>query len=136
MKFLVDRCVGRRVSRHLNNQGHDVLDGRDIVADPGDRNLLELAALENRVLITLDKGFGELIYVLHVPHAGLIRLPDVRMAERDRPCRGCYQSARPRPGTKGDSHHPGRPDPRIPAGHDVSPKSNITRPCVTYLETP
>ena len=34
------------------------------------------------LLITLDKGFGELIYVLHVPHAGLIRLPDVRMAER------------------------------------------------------
>ena len=82
MRFLVDRCVGRRLSRHLNNQGHDVLDGRDIGADPGDRHLLELAASENRVLITLDKGFGELIYVLHVPHAGLIRLPDVRMAER------------------------------------------------------
>ena len=82
MRFLVDRCVGRRLSRHLNNQGHDVLDGRDIGADPGDRNLLELAASENRILITLDKGFGELIYVLHVPHAGPIRLPDVRMADR------------------------------------------------------
>ena len=82
MRFLVDRCVGRRLSRWLDSQGHDVVDARDIGADPGDQQLLQLPASEDRVLITLDKGFGELIYVLHVPHAGLIRLPDVRMTER------------------------------------------------------
>ena len=50
--------------------------------DPGDRALLELAESENRVLITMDKDFGELIYLRRVSHAGLIRLPDVRVARR------------------------------------------------------
>ena len=45
--------------------------------DPGDRELLEFATSQDRVLITLDADFGELIYLHDVPHAGLVRLPDV-----------------------------------------------------------
>ena len=44
--------------------------------------MLELALSENRVLITIDKDFRELIYLYRIPHAELIRLPDVRMARR------------------------------------------------------
>ena len=44
--------------------------------------MLERANEDNRVLITLDKDFGELIYRHGMPHIGLIRLPDVRMAQR------------------------------------------------------
>lgn len=44
--------------------------------------MLERAERENRVLVTIDKDFGELIYLHRVPHAGLIRLPDVRMPQR------------------------------------------------------
>lgn len=62
--------------------GHDVLDISDIGADPGDRELLSRAAAEERILITIDTDFGELIFLHDMPHAGLIRLPDVPMEQR------------------------------------------------------
>ena len=82
MRFIIDRCAGRRLADWLRDNGHDVLDTRSLGRDPGDRALLELAESENRVLITVDKDFGELIYLHRVSHAGLIRLPDVRMPQR------------------------------------------------------
>ena len=77
MRFLVDRCAGRRLAEWLQVEGHDVLEARTLGADPGDRALLELAASENRVLITIDTDFGELVYLHDLPHTGLVRLPDV-----------------------------------------------------------
>ena len=62
----MDRCAGRRLAGWLQGEGHDVLEARTLGADPGDRALLELAASENRVLITIDTDFGELVY-LHDP---------------------------------------------------------------------
>ena len=82
MRFLVDRCAGRRLAEWLGNNGHDVVEAQTLGPDPGDRVLLEIAEAENRVLVTLDKDFGELIYLRRLPHAGLIRLPDVRVARR------------------------------------------------------
>ena len=82
MRFLVDRCAGRRLADWLRNNGHDALEAQTIGPDPGDRALLELAEAEGRILVTIDKDFGELIYLHDVPHAGLIRLPDVRASRR------------------------------------------------------
>ena len=82
MRFLVDRCSGRRLTQWLEEQGHDTLDARDIGPDPGDRFLLELAASENGILVTMDKDFGELIHLHGRKHTGLIRLPDARMTQR------------------------------------------------------
>ncbi len=50
--------------------------------DPGDRVLLELAESLGRVVVTIDSDFGELIYLHDVPHAGLVRLPDVPAERR------------------------------------------------------
>lgn len=50
--------------------------------DPGDRVLLEWAVSDERVLVTMDKDFGELIFSERVPHCGLVRLPDVPAAKR------------------------------------------------------
>ena len=44
--------------------------------------MLELAALSNRVLITIDTDFGELIFRHGQSHAGLIRIPDVPVERR------------------------------------------------------
>lgn len=82
MKFLVDRCAGRRLAEWLRDDGHDVLEAQTLGPDPGDRGLLELAESENRVLITIDTDFGELIFVHDVSHSGLIRLPDVPAEQR------------------------------------------------------
>lgn len=82
MKFLVDRCAGRRLAVWLRDLGHDVVESRDKGPDPGDRVLLEWAAAEGRILITMDKDFGEFIFVEKLTHCGLVRLPDVPAATR------------------------------------------------------
>ena len=82
MKFLVDRCAGKRLADWLRGQGHDVLEARTLGPDPGDRELLEMAAKQGRVLVTIDTDFGELIYVDRIVHTGLVRLPDVLAATR------------------------------------------------------
>ena len=82
MRFLVDRCAGRQLAKWLRKTGHDAIEAESLGPDPGDRALLELAEAANRVLITIDKDFGELIYLHRVSHAGLIRLPDVRVSRR------------------------------------------------------
>jgi len=63
VRFLIDRCAGHRLAEWLRQQGHDVIEGRDRGPDPGDRVLLEWAATEKRILVTMDKDFGEFILV-------------------------------------------------------------------------
>ena len=82
MRFLIDRCAGRLLADWLRNQGHDVVESCELGPDPGDRVLLELAAKEARILVTIDTDFGELIFLENCAHAGLIRLPDVPAQER------------------------------------------------------
>ena len=82
MRFLIDRCAGRLLADWLRTQGHDVVESRELGPDPGDRALLDWAAQEARILITIDTDFGELIYLENLPHAGLVRLPDVPARER------------------------------------------------------
>lgn len=84
MRFLVDRCAGRRLADWLHGQGHDVVEARTLGPDPGDLALLELAARDERILVTLDSDFAKLVYLEGVAHAGLLRLPDVRSDERVR----------------------------------------------------
>ena len=82
MKFLVDHCAGRRLAEWLRSEGHDVFDAGDLERDPDDAALLEQAAAEGRILITLDNDFGELLFVRRAPHAGVIRLPDLPVNQR------------------------------------------------------
>ena len=82
MRFLTDRCVGRRLAEWLRSGGHDVVEAQTLGPDPGDRALLERAGADDRILVTMDKDFGELIYLRRVSHAGLILLPDVRVPQR------------------------------------------------------
>ena len=84
MRFLLDRCVGVRVSEWLRLHGHDVENAWDQGADPGDAVLLERSVAGTRMLITMDKDFGTLIFRDGTRHCGLIRLPDVPASERIR----------------------------------------------------
>ena len=84
MRFLVDRCAGRTLAEWLKSQGHDVLESRTLGPDPGDRELLEMASEQRRILITIDTDFGQLVYVDRVSHSGIIRLPDVPSESRIR----------------------------------------------------
>ena len=82
MKFLVDSCAGRRLAEWLRNEGHDVFYAGELDDDPGDATLLERAATEGRVLITLDNDFGQLLFAGGARHAGVIRLPDLPVTQR------------------------------------------------------
>lgn len=66
----------------LRQQGYETVESRERGPDPGDRTLLEWAAAEGRILVTIDTDFGELVFVNALPHCGLIRLPDVPAKER------------------------------------------------------
>ena len=82
MKFLIDRCAGRRLAEWLRQQGHDVVESRERGMDLGDRTILEWACKEGRVLVTMDKDFGEFIFLEGKGHAGLVRLPDLPAEKR------------------------------------------------------
>ena len=54
--------------------GHDVVWTGTWPSDPGDEEILAYAHRERRILVTLDKDFGELAVVHKMPHSGIIRL--------------------------------------------------------------
>ncbi len=57
--------------------GHDVFWAGDWPSDPGDDEILAQAHHENRILVTLDKDFGELAIVQGRVHCGILRLVNV-----------------------------------------------------------
>ncbi|HEY0514361.1 MAG TPA: DUF5615 family PIN-like protein [Thermoanaerobaculia bacterium] len=77
MKLLLDSCVWGGARRDLAARGHDVSASPDWGPDPGDEEILERAHREGRILITLDKDFGELAIIQGKPHSGIVRLVDV-----------------------------------------------------------
>ncbi|MBW1802930.1 MAG: DUF5615 family PIN-like protein [Deltaproteobacteria bacterium] len=77
MKILLDTCVWGKAKAELILAGHDVIWGGDWQTDPGDSEILTMALNEKRVLITLDKDFGELAIIKRIPHHGILRLVNI-----------------------------------------------------------
>lgn len=74
MKFLVDECIGPTVAEWLKQNGYNVISIYDDLQGIDDNMVLEKALLENRVLITSDKDFGEIIFKNNKQHCGVILL--------------------------------------------------------------
>lgn len=74
MKLLLDTCVWGGARIVLEGAGHDVAWAGDWSSDPGDAEILRTAHDQGRVLVTLDKDFGERAVVFREPHAGIVRL--------------------------------------------------------------
>jgi predicted nuclease of predicted toxin-antitoxin system len=77
MRLLLDTCVWGKAADELRVDGHDVDWVGDWPTDPGDGEILARAHSEGRVLVTLDKDFGELIIVYRRPHSGILRVVDI-----------------------------------------------------------
>ena len=77
MRFLADECCDFSVVRSLRAQGHDVLAVSEFQSRSVDREVMELALAENRILLTEDKDFGWLVFAARVDSPGviLIRFP-------------------------------------------------------------
>jgi predicted nuclease of predicted toxin-antitoxin system len=84
--MLLDSCVSGVVRDALIEDGHDVEWAGDWPRDPGDEEILARAHAEERVLVTLDKDFGELAVVRGAPHAGIIRLVDLSLKLQAKAC--------------------------------------------------
>lgn len=77
MKLLLDACVWGGAERDLSSAGHDVVHAGTWTEDPGDEAILATAHRDGRVLVTLDKDFGELAIVHGQAHSGIVRLVGV-----------------------------------------------------------
>ena len=83
IKFIVDVGVGKKVEKFLD-QKYDVKCIREINQSMSDINILKIAEDENRIIITMDKDFGELAYKSKLSHSGilLLRLEDANGEEK------------------------------------------------------
>jgi predicted nuclease of predicted toxin-antitoxin system len=81
-KLLIDSCVSTSVATAFRAKGYEVDWVGDWGRDPGDQEILERAAQETRVLITLDRDFGELAVLRGMRHHGILRLVDIRLHEQ------------------------------------------------------
>ena len=77
LRFLADESCDFAVVRALRSEGHDVLAVSEFQQRSIDRELMELAKADNRILLTEDKDFGWLVFVAHKKSPGvvLIRFP-------------------------------------------------------------
>lgn len=75
MKFLLDENVDIRLATYLREKTHDV---HTVIQDYRhglpDRDLLDIARRERRILVTNDLDFGELIFRRQLSHTGIILL--------------------------------------------------------------
>jgi predicted nuclease of predicted toxin-antitoxin system len=86
MKVLLDTCVWGGAKSVLEAAGHEVIWSGDWPEDPGDDEILAQAYREGRVLVTLDKDFGELAVVYGQPHSGILRLVNLAARQQGPVC--------------------------------------------------
>ena len=74
VRLLIDANLGRKFTNLLKLAGHDAVYINDFLPKASDEEVLYLAKCENRIVITNDKDFGELIFKLGVLSSGIILL--------------------------------------------------------------
>lgn len=86
---LLEILAGRlRVVRSLTDflivQGHDVLSAVSIDSRSSDEELLRIAKAEDRVLVTEDKDFGEIVFARGHEHGTVVRLVELSVDQQVR----------------------------------------------------
>ena len=74
MRYLANENIPLFTLKELRKERVDISSAKDICPGCGDRELMELAYRENRILVTFDKDFGELVFKVEVPTRGVILL--------------------------------------------------------------
>jgi predicted nuclease of predicted toxin-antitoxin system len=62
VRWLADECIAASLVEALRHAGHDVLHVTEHAAGLQDVDVVELAMREERLLLTEDKDFGDLIF--------------------------------------------------------------------------
>lgn len=74
MKFVADECCDSDIIELLRKSGHDVMSIAELNPGTEDDYVLNESFKEDRILITEDKDFGELVCRLKKPTRGVILL--------------------------------------------------------------
>lgn len=84
LKFLIDVGVGKKVEAFLTESGFDIKCIRNLNHKMKDSEILKIANDECRIVITMDKDFGELIFNSRQNFFGvlLLRLDDANGEEK------------------------------------------------------
>ena len=81
MKFLLDMPISRRTASWLRDSGFDTLHARDLgLAQAADSEILERAAREGRIVLTMDLDLPMILALIQAKRPGVIlfRLRDPR----------------------------------------------------------
>lgn len=82
MKFLLDECCPLVLAQRLRDTSHDAVHMLEIGAGTDDDAVLLQGSRESRLLVTEDKGFGDLVMRLGRPTAGIVLIRmDASLAE-------------------------------------------------------
>ena len=74
MRWLVDECVDAALVVQLRESGHDAIYMSDVAARATDAEVMERASSEQRLLLTEDKDFGDLVFRQGLPVPGIVLL--------------------------------------------------------------
>ena len=82
MKFLVDVNASGVLSTLLVELGHKVACVKDVNPRMGDDEIIAWAVREERVIVTTDNDFEQMIWLQQKNHCGVLRLENLPRAER------------------------------------------------------
>ena len=85
MRFLADESCDFAVVRALRAAGHDVVAIAEVTPRAEDDAVIDLAVREERLLLTEDKDFGQLVYARGRRTAGVLLLRFLHRRERPFP---------------------------------------------------
>ena len=82
LKFLIDVNASGAVAEYLRERAFDIEEIRNIDPEMADESILDMGVEENRIIITTDKDFEEMIWLQNRKHPGILRLENVPRIER------------------------------------------------------
>ena len=74
MRFLADENISNKVVNALKSKGIDIVPIRELTSSLSDETVLKTANIQNRILITFDADFGELVFRQKLKTRGVILL--------------------------------------------------------------
>ena len=86
MRLLLDTCVWGGAVDDLEVAGHDVRWVGSWPEDPGDAIILRHVYDDRRILVTLDKDYGELAVLHRQSHCGIVRLVNWSIHQQAEAC--------------------------------------------------
>lgn len=84
MRFLADECCDRIIVAALRDAGHDVRYLCEESTGADDKTILQQAYQDERIIVTEDKDFGELVHRLHYETRGIVL---IRISDTMRPAK-------------------------------------------------